>query len=123
VVAVDDKSSDHIPPKPLPPQGLFISSTTPVTLKSAFKPWHHCSSFNGFTRLQSHFNQQTTTNEHCKAQQSQASSFGTSTTTFVASTHSPDTSFPIAITDAIGSLKSHGNQVPFYWNLIEPHIK
>jgi hypothetical protein len=42
---------------------------------------------------------------------------------FIASTHSLITSLSIAITDAVGSSKSHRNLLPLLWNLIEPHIK
>jgi len=41
----------------------------------------------------------------------------------IPSTHSPNTSFPIAITDAIGSSKSHRNLMPFVRDLVEPRIK
>ncbi|QNI85080.1 hypothetical protein SynPROS71_01277 [Synechococcus sp. PROS-7-1] len=45
------------------------------------------------------------------------------TSTLIPSTHSPITSLPIAITDAIGSSKSHRNLVPLLWDLIEATIK
>jgi hypothetical protein len=45
------------------------------------------------------------------------------TSTLIPSTHSPITSLPIAITDAISPTKSHRNLMPLLWDLIEPHIK
>jgi hypothetical protein len=37
--------------------------------------------------------------------------------------HLPKASLSIAITDAIGSSKSHGNLLPLFWDLIEAKIK
>ena len=45
------------------------------------------------------------------------------TSALIPSTHSPITSLPIAITDAIGSSKSHGNLIPLVRDLIEATIK
>ncbi len=42
---------------------------------------------------------------------------------FIASTHSPNTSFPITITNAIGSSKSHRNLMPLLWDLVKATIK
>jgi len=52
-----------------------------------------------------------------------ASVFFSPISTHITSTHLPDTSLPITITDAIGSSKSHRNLMPLLWNLIEPNIK
>jgi hypothetical protein len=45
------------------------------------------------------------------------------TSTLIPSTHSPITSLPIAIADAIGSSKSHRYLMPILWDLIEATIK
>ena len=41
----------------------------------------------------------------------------------IPSTHTPATSLPIAITDAIGTPKSYCNLMPHVRDLIQPHIK
>jgi hypothetical protein len=52
-------------------------------------------------------------------QQSQPSSSLSSTDTFISPTHLPNTSLPIAITDAVGSSKPHCYMMPLFWDLIE----
>ena len=52
-----------------------------------------------------------------------ASSFFSPTSTHMPSTQLPNTSLPIAITDAIHLAKSHRNLIPLLWDLIEPNIK
>jgi hypothetical protein len=42
---------------------------------------------------------------------------------FIASTHSLITSLSIAITDAVGSSKSHRNLLPLLWDLVKATIK
>ena len=56
-------------------------------------------------------------------QQSLSHLFFFSTDTFISPTLLPNTSLPIAITDAIGSSKSDCYLVPILWDLIEATIK
>lgn len=56
---------------------------------------------------------------HCK----QILSIFSPTSILIPSTHSPKTSLPIAIADAIGSSKSHRYLMPILWDLIEATIK
>ena len=53
----------------------------------------------------------------------QLQSFFSPISIFIPSTQSPHTSLSIAITDAIGSSKSHRNLMPLLWNLVEANIK
>jgi len=53
------------------------------------------------------------------SQQSQTPLFSIPTDTSISKAQLPNTSLPVAITDAIGSFKSHRYLMPFLWDLIE----
>ena len=95
---------EDYPLKPLPPQGLFISSTTLKQPKTASDTWHH------------HPSQPPNLRRFSRRKQSQIfqadakpSSFLSSTDTFLSPTHLPHTSLLIAFTDAVG-VPLAGNQ-------------
>ena len=56
---------------------------------------------------------------HSRPQQSQTPPHSTSTYTSISSTHLPNTSLTIPITDTIYSPKSHCYLMPLIWDLIE----
>jgi hypothetical protein len=107
------------PIEPLLPQWFLISSTTPNKPQTVPSP--------GTTTL---LRCQTSTDFYAYAnlndihpQQSSPHPYPTSTDTSIPSTQLPNTSLTFAITDAIGSSKSHCYVLPLIWDLIEAKIK
>jgi hypothetical protein len=107
------------PIEPLLPQWFLISSTTPNKPQTVPSP--------GNTTL---LRCQTSTDFYAYAnlndihpQQSQTPLFSIPTDTSNTPAQLPNTSLTFAITDAIGSSKSHCYVLPLIWDLIEAKIK
>ena len=105
--------------KPLPPQGLFISSIKPKAPKTPSDTWHHrlpplpiLSPFSAPKQL-----------KYFHSQQSQIPLFTISTNTSISSTQLPNTSPPIAISATISSPKPRRNLVTLVRYLNETTIK
>jgi len=97
---------------------LFLQSPQKAH-KSASNTWHHY-------QQNSHSFHPSSSPIHPQKMQgtaNKASAFFSPTSTHIPSTQLPNTSFPIAITDAIGSPKSHCSLMPLLWDLIESNIK
>jgi hypothetical protein len=106
------------PAKLLPPQGLFISSIKPKADRPPILAPSPTS-----TAIRKALSPPKIILKYFHPQQSQISQFSISTDTSISPTQLPNTSLPIAITNAIGSPKSHRNLEPFLWDLIEATIK
>ena len=118
-VVGDDITYYPNPVKPLSPQGLFISLIILNQPQTASDTWHHQDpSSPGL----SHFPRQSYS-QLIPPTAKPGTYFYITTDTFISTTHSPNTSLPIAITDAIGSSKSHRHLMPLLWDLIEATIK
>jgi hypothetical protein len=120
-----DNSIPQAPANPNTPQSpcqrrgfLFIQYPT-KTPNSVANTWHHCHQ-RSLTKAPS---------RHRALHRKQSGHTKPSpitflpTSTHILSTHSPNTTFSVAITNAIGSPKSHCHLMPLVRDLIEPDIK
>ena len=104
VDGLDPSCCRHSRSKPLQSQGLFyFLSTHSYANKSASNTWHHRHQRSLTTVPSGLHRNQTKSSRHTKAYLN----IFLPTSILISSTHSPITSLPIAITDAIGSTKSH----------------
>ena len=106
---------DLIPPKPLPAQGLFISS---ISHKDASFSLQYLAPLPS-TQPDDRPNGALTARAKIPGQTKASFNISLPTSILVSSAHSPVTSLPVAVSDAVGSPKSHHNLVPFLWDLIE----
>ena len=118
-VVGDDITYYPNPVKPLSPQGLFISLIILNQPQTASDTWHHQDPLSPGL---SHFPRQSYS-QLIPPTAKPGTYFPIPTDTSIPSTQLPNTSFSIAITDAIGSSKSRCYLMPLLRDLIETTIK
>ena len=105
--------------KPLPPQGLFISSIDHQEPSISLQYLAPLQSMQPDIRHNEALSAKPKNPGHTKA----IFNISLLTSTLIPSTHSPVTSLSVAITDAIGTPKPHCYLEPFVRDLIEATIK
>ena len=108
-----------IPQSPCQRRGFLFLQYPTKTPHSASNTWHHCHQRSLTTTPSRHSVPHNKNSRHTKA----SLNIPLLTSILIPSTHSPITSLPIAITDAIGSSKSHRHLMPLIRDLIEATIK
>ena len=111
--------SDLIPPKPLPAQGLFISS---ISHKDASFSLQYLAPLPS-TQPDDRPNGALTARAKIPGQTKASFNISLPTSILVSSIHSLPASLFIAISNAVGSSKSHGYLMPLVRDLIEATIK